>query len=191
MVGNRENIRANQESEQPSDSNELGAIAHERKEAVRVSLEKAERERKDIHESEREILADVHKLTDNNHDDDKNHSSPAEKRQGPINKKQLDSSFKSQMSHIRTELNPAERIASKLIHNKAVEKTSDALGSTLFRPNAMLSGSIVAFISITSLYFVFKYYGIQPSSFEAIGAFVVGWVLGLLFDYAKIMFKKN
>jgi hypothetical protein len=103
-------------------------------------------------------------------------------------KKSLETSFKTQMKDIRNEMPVLNRTFSKIIHTKAVETTSEAIGSTLARPNAILSGSIVAFILTAGFYFWAKYVGYPLSGFETIGAFIVGWLIGIIFDFTRIMF---
>jgi len=114
-------------------------------------------------------------------------SSPARRRHGVVNKKERDASYKQHMKHIQSELKPTARTFSKLIHNPVVEKTSEAIGGTVARPNAILSGAVVAFVLVLGVYLVAKFYGYPLSGFETIGAFIVGWVIGLLYDFFKAM----
>jgi hypothetical protein len=123
------------------------------------------------------------------HDHSKLAASPAERRRGPITKKQLDNSFKSQMAQAQSHMNASARIFSKIIHSQPIEIGSDIVASTLARPNALLYGSITAFGAVTILYFVAKYYGFSLSGFETIGAFIVGWVVGILYDYFSVMIR--
>lgn len=110
------------------------------------------------------------------------------KRRGPISKKERDTSFKNTMKEVRGSMKPASRAFSKFIHIKSVEKTSDAIGTTVARPNAILSGAICAFIVTFVVYLIAKNYGYPLSGFESIGAFIGGWVIGILFDYFKVLF---
>lgn len=112
--------------------------------------------------------------------------SPAVRR-GPISKKEREASYNRTMKKVQSELSGPSRTFSKIIHNKAVEKVSDAVGATVARPNAIASGAIVAFLATLAVYFVAKDVGYQLSGFETMGAFAVGWVIGLLFDYFKVM----
>lgn len=114
-------------------------------------------------------------------------SSPARRRHGVVNKKERDASYKQHMKQVQSELKPTARAFSKLIHNPVVEKTSEAVGSTIARPNAILSGAVVAFLLVLGVYLVAKFYGYPLSGFETIGAFIVGWILGLLYDFFKAM----
>ncbi|HWT39733.1 MAG TPA: hypothetical protein VN081_00425 [Dongiaceae bacterium] len=114
-------------------------------------------------------------------------ASPARRRHGVVSKKQKDASFKQNMKHIQAELPAGQRAFSKVIHNPAVEKTSEVIGSTVARPNAILAGAIVAFFAVLAVYLIAKHYGYQLSGFETIGAFIVGWVLGIVYDFFKVM----
>lgn len=174
---------------QTNNAEQYGEIAHERNEAIKTSLERAARERTDKKVSEREIISKARELATPIDRDAK--PSRSEKRQGAITKQQLNTSFKAQMKQIKSDMRTDEKIISSIIHFKPIEKTSDILGKTLLRPNAMLSGSITAFLGITILYLIARHYGFQLSGFETLGAFILGWVLGVLYDYASVMFKKN
>jgi hypothetical protein len=173
-----------------ADAEQYGEIAHERHEVIRSALEQEEHKHKEK-QSEREILAKAKELAEetDKQREETDKLAPARRRSGPISKKQRESSFKSQMKYAQNEMKPTERVFSRFIHNKAVEKTSDAVGSTVARPNAMLSGSIAAFIGVTGLYFIAKYYGFQLSGFETIACFVIGWIVGILYDYFSVMIR--
>lgn len=114
-------------------------------------------------------------------------ASPAKRRHGVVSKKERDASYKHHMKQLQAELTPAQRTFSKFIHNPVVEKTSDAVGSTIARPNAVLAGAMVAFFLVLGVYVVSKYYGYTLSGFETIGAFIVGWILGILYDFFRVM----
>ena len=114
--------------------------------------------------------------------------SPApKKRRGAIAKLEKEASFKRHMQAVQAEMSAPQRAFSKVIHNKAVEKTSEVVGSTIARPNAILSGAVVAFFLVLAVYLVSKHLGYVLSGFETIGAFAVGWLIGVLYDYFRIM----
>lgn len=81
----------------------------------------------------------------------------------------------------------SQRAFSKFIHNPAVEKTSEAVGNTVARPNAILAGAVVAFFLVLLVYVVAKFYGYRLSGFETIGAFIIGWIIGILYDFFRVM----
>ncbi len=109
------------------------------------------------------------------------------KRRGPISKKQKDASFKRQMQEIQAEQPSVSRAFSKVIHNKAVEKTSDVVGSTVARPNAILAGALTAFFLTLVVYVTAKVIGYPLSGFESIAAFIIGWVIGIVYDYLRVV----
>lgn len=103
-------------------------------------------------------------------------------------KKQRADSYNATMSAIRAEMNAPARTFSKVIHNRTVERVSDTVGGTVARPNAVLAGSVAATFLTLFVYLVAKQYGYRLSGFETIGTFVLGWSLGLVYDYARLMF---
>jgi hypothetical protein len=114
-------------------------------------------------------------------------SSPAASRHGVVSTKNKAAAFNSEMAKVRAELPPVQRGFSKVIHNPAVEKTSEVVGSTIARPNAVLAGAVVAFFAVLAVYLIAKHYGYPLSGFETIGAFIVGWILGILYDFFRVM----
>jgi len=111
----------------------------------------------------------------------------ASRRHGVVSKKEQKVSYDHHMKKLQEELPPVQRGFSKVIHNAAVEKTSEVVGSTVARPNAILAGAVVAFFAVLVVYLVAKHYGYVLSGFETIGAFIVGWVLGVLYDFFRVM----
>lgn len=114
-------------------------------------------------------------------------TSPAERRSGPISKMERDASFNATMSEVRTQMSGPSRTFSKVIHNKTIEKVSEVTASTIARPNAILSGAISAFVLTLGVYLIAKNLGYPLSGFETIGAFLLGWVIGILYDFLKVM----
>lgn len=112
--------------------------------------------------------------------------SPAARR-GAISKRDLDATYKRTMQQVQSELSAPSRAFSKVIHTKVVEKTSEVLESTVARPNAILAGAIAAFIFTLAIYLIAKNFGYRLSGFETIGGFIFGWIIGLLFDYFRVM----
>ena len=166
-----------------------------------ISLEHQERLRKTIEEKssaaeqdKRPSLEDVTKLaidTAPSKDNTKSHETiPAQKRQ-LITQRQRAIAFDKQMSSVQQEMSPSESRFSKIIHTKSIEKTSDTLGATVARPNALLAGSISAFILVTALYFIAKHYGYRLSGFETIATFALGWAVGMIYDYIRLLISGN
>ena len=104
-------------------------------------------------------------------------------------KKQRKSSYKKTMDQVQSELSAPSRAFSKVIHTPAVEKTSDAIGGTIARPNALLAGAITATFLSLAVYLVARYYGYPLSQSESIIAFALGWALGIIYDYSRLMVR--
>ena len=114
-------------------------------------------------------------------------ASPAERRTGATSKSERDASFKTTMNEVHAQLSAPSRAFSKLIHNQTIEKISDVAANTVARPNAILSGAVFAFVLTLGVYLVAKNLGYPLSGFETIGAFALGWTLGTLYDFLKVM----
>lgn len=102
-------------------------------------------------------------------------------------KRQRKNSYTSTMRQIRSEMSAPARTFSKVIHNPAVEKVSDVVGGTAARPNAVLAGSVVATFLTLFSFLIAKQYGYRLSGFETIATFLLGWSIGLIYDYARLM----
>ena len=109
-------------------------------------------------------------------------------RRGPITKREREASFTATMSEVRTHMSPADRAFSKVIHDPTVEKVSDTIGNTVARPNAVLSGSVFAFLFTLTFYLIARFNGYPLSGTETIASFFLGWIVGLVFDYFRMLF---
>jgi flagellar biosynthesis GTPase FlhF len=109
-------------------------------------------------------------------------------RSNQIDKKKLKESFKQTMTDMQTELSPGSRAFSKVIHNPIVETASDIIGETVARPNSILAGAFMAFALTLSTYLLAKRLGYALSGFETIAAFIIGWIIGAIYDYFKVLF---
>ncbi len=116
-------------------------------------------------------------------------ASPAEKRKDtPLpNKKAKKAAFNATMKEARGHMSTPSRTFSKFIHAAPIEKTSEFVGATVARPNALLAGSVSAFALTLLVYVVARYYGYPLTGSESIAAFILGWLLGILFDYFRVM----
>lgn len=120
---------------------------------------------------------------------EKDHREPvrAPRRKGGISRKESEASFKRHMSRVQDHMSAPSRAFSKVIHNKVVEQTSDFVGSTVARPDAILSGAVAAFILVLGVYVISKTLGYVLSGFETIAAFAFGWIIGTVYDYLKVL----
>ena len=88
------------------------------------------------------------------------------------------------------QLSAPSRAFSRVIHNPVVEKTSDAIGNTVARPNLIISGALGAIASVF-VYFIAKRYGYLLSGSETIVLFVAGWAIGAVIEYARVGLLNN
>lgn len=117
--------------------------------------------------------------------DKKVEASPAERR--PATAKQKKASFDATMKEARSQMSGPSRAFSRVIHNPAVEKVSDAVGGTVARPNALLFGALFAFIITLGTYLVARYHGYPLTGSITMASFAVGWVVGLIVDYIRLL----
>jgi len=175
------------------DSTEKGSeLAGERLEKLAGSHEnKSELSPRDIEarteKAKAEALESAISVESVGQEKDTNYGSRGATKKARTNKKQKKDSFKKQMSHVQADLPVVSKSFSKIIHNPFIEKTSDIAGATIARPNALLSGSIFSFVLTLAVYWVAKDIGYTLSGFETILAFVVGWTLGIVYDYIKLI----
>jgi hypothetical protein len=102
-------------------------------------------------------------------------------------KRQRKDSYNATMKQIRSEMRAPSRTFSRVIHNPTIEKVSEVVGNTAARPNAVLAGSVAATFLTLVVFLIAKQYGYRLSGFETIGTFFVGWLLGIIYDYARLM----
>lgn len=115
----------------------------------------------------------------------------AARRAHGITSQERDMAFSSTINQARSHMSSPARQFSKFIHTKPVEAASEALEKTIARPNSLLYGSMFAFLLTLGVYLTAKHFGYALSGFESIGAFIVGWVLGIIIDYAQLIVRKR
>jgi len=104
-----------------------------------------------------------------------------------VTKQTREAAYNEIMKLVRTELNGPSRLFSKVIHAPFVERSSEVIGGTLARPNAIMAGSTTALILVLAVYILARTFGYRLSGFETIGAFLFGWAVGLIYDYVRVM----
>lgn len=178
----------NSSSQEAFDAKKLEQINQEASEKIKDKLERGvENNSHDkIDDARKEALEQANTLEKKTDREPSKERSPAEKR-GPLTKRERDKSFNMTMKEVRTQVSGTSRVFSQIIHNKAVESVSDAVGSTVARPNAILSGSIFAFLFTLVVYLIARYNGYPMSGAETIASFILGWVLGLVLDYFRTL----
>lgn len=171
--------RGPEHAEKPKDVERAPEIIDKKAELSRETKEEAEH---NIEKAREEVNKEATSGRETSPSEHKKDSEPS----APISRSR-DESYHKTMKRVQTEMSAPERVFSKVIHNPTVERTSEIIGSTVARPDAVLSGSIFACILVLGFYALARYNGFSLSGFETIGAFIVGWVLGIIFDFLRVM----
>lgn len=167
-----------------NESRKLAAEQHEAANENRERESTRENKAERLENARRETLEAVAKAEK---ETERSDPSPAERRKGPISKQEREKAFAKTMDEVQSHMSAPSRTFSKIIHNKAVEKTSEVVGNSVARPNAILSGAVCSFVLVLVTYLVARAYGYQLSGTETIAAFGLGWVIGLVYDYFRLL----
>lgn len=170
------------------DSEGLKDLAAERHKELVNERERnaAESERHNTEDARKEALEHASKAEKETRHEKSAEKSPAERR-GPASKREREASFNATMKEVRSQMSGPSRTFSTVIHNPVVERVSDTVGSTVARPNAILSGALFAFLFTLGIYLVARFNGYPLSGTETIASFALGWVIGLIFDYFRLL----
>lgn len=171
------------------DTRELADLSKEKAAEIERSLEKAVEKEKSNAESEN-IEHEAIKIAARHEEQQEKKESKETKEDKPLTKKDIEASYKKTLENVQDQLSAPSRAFSKVIHNPVVEKTSDAIGNTVARPNLIISGALGAIASVV-VYFIAKRYGYLLSGSETIILFVAGWSIGAVIEYARVGFINN
>jgi hypothetical protein len=163
---------------------QIEKIANKLESAAELSPNNAESR---AEKARKEALESAISVESGGKEKEKTNVSQAPTRRGPIDKKTRNKSYKQTVKRVQSELPTGSRVFSKVIHNKVVENTSEVLSSTVARPNAILSGAVAAFILTLATYVTAKTIGYKLSGSETIVAFIIGWLIGLIYDYFRLL----
>lgn len=100
-------------------------------------------------------------------------------------------SYKKTMKKVQTQLPPAERVLSKVIHQKTVETISNFSGKTIARPSGILGGGLIALTGSLFVLYYAKHYGFSYNYTFFILLYALGFGLGLLFEVGVKLTKRN
>jgi hypothetical protein len=186
----KESLKFNNEAKISHEGlNDLRTETHNR--AAEVIKNRVEKESSLAEKSEAEAREQLEKVIEKSEAEEvkqEKKKQPA-KAERLITKEDRKDSFKKTMETVQSQLPKSSRTFSKVIHNPTIEKVSEVTGRTVARPNAILSGSVAAFVLTLAIYTLAKINGYPLSGFETIAAFTIGWLAGMLFDYIRIGVK--
>ena len=144
------------------DTKKLAELSNERAAEIKRSLEeaaeKAVEKEKSNAENENSIKHEAIEIAAHQEKRQEQKESKEIKEDKPLTKKDIEASYKKTLENVQDQLSAPSRAFSKVIHNSVVEKTSDAIGNTVARPNLIISGALGAIASVV-VYFIAKRYG--------------------------------
>lgn len=95
------------------------------------------------------------------------------------------------MQSLQKRLSPVSRTFSTVIHNQAVEKTSEALEATVMRPSVITGALWSAAIVGVVFYLVARNYGYSLSGSEMLVSLLVGGLIGGLLEATARMARNR
>lgn len=179
--------------EQGFNAERIGEAGNEQRERLAEQLERNVENSKheNVEKVRHEALEKASQVEADNERQKQKHEtidqSPAERRNRPISRREKEASFTKTMTEVQSQMSSPSRAFSKIIHNPVVERTSDFVGGTLARPNAVLTGAIFAFLFTLGVYLIARSYGYSLSGSETIASFALGWIIGIAFDYVRLL----
>lgn len=108
-------------------------------------------------------------------------------RKDILKDKARSASFKKTLNTVQAAMPQYQRTFSRFLHFRPIEVISDILASIIFRPYATAFGVIIATIYMLLSYVYSLYVGFPFSGPEVLVVFLVGWIIGLLFELFRIM----
>lgn len=105
-------------------------------------------------------------------------------------KQEKKQAYKKEIKKVQSQLPRGSRAFSKVVHNPVIETISDATAKTIFRPSALIGGSITGLVLGLIIYLVARYYGYPISTMTLVLLLIVGAVLGVIVELIVGMFKK-
>ncbi|MFT4532066.1 MAG: hypothetical protein ACI9T8_000067 [Candidatus Saccharimonadales bacterium] len=101
-----------------------------------------------------------------------------------VNRQLKNIAFSRALTRARKKLSIPSRVFSKVIHNEALDRSSEFVGKTVARPVSMLSGAVFAFIGTSALLWLTRKYGYEYNYLVVVLLFGGGWLLGIVGELA-------
>lgn len=180
------------------EKSELKSLEKKRgSEASKAEIEKGEKDlAKRGEAAERKLSAEKEKReadlsAEKGNQEKAENKSPQSRTKRVYTKKESKQAFKREIKNVQKQLPRASRAFSKVVHNTAVEKTSNAVGKTIFRPSALLGGSIIGLLAGATVYIVARYYGYGMPSWMLPSLLIAGTLLGLFAEFILTRFSHS
>lgn len=99
--------------------------------------------------------------------------------------------FNRTLIKVRRQLNPVDRVFSKLVHQPVIDAVSEFSGKTIARPSGLLGGGLFALIGSSLLLYISKHYGFEYNFTVFLIMFAGGFAAGLFAELAMKLAKNN
>lgn len=114
---------------------------------------------------------------------------PKSKPAASFTKREKAATYRKQIKTVQAQLPRASRTFSKVVHNPAIEKVSDAAGKTIMRPSALLGGAVIGLAAGMTVYAVARYYQYFMPSWILPVLLVLGALLGVAAELVLNRFR--
>jgi hypothetical protein len=165
---------------------------HERHEAANQELEAARRERleqlrqdPERHENAEQRAEAAREVINRHEADPEPEPEPTPEPAAPKIKVPFidhELNYAETLASVQRRLSPVSRTFSKVIHAPVVERASEALEKSIARPSVSAGTTWTALIVGGVFYFTARNFGYELSGSELLFSFVVGALLGVLFE---------
>lgn len=155
-------------------------ISEKGHEAEAKLAKEAERE-----ETELKKAKQLDKAKDNQEKKKDADAKKSEKRQPRVasTPKERKRAYKHEMRQVQAQLSPGARTFSKVVHNSAVETTSDVAEKTVLRPSVLIGGAVVGILLGGLIYYSAHHYGYPIPSWSLVFFLVIGGLLGVIIEF--------
>ncbi len=100
-------------------------------------------------------------------------------------------SFNRTMLGVRKHLRPAERKLSRIVHQPAIETTSDIAAKTVFRPTGIIFGSICMLLGSVILLWMSKRYGFSYNYLLGLLLLGAGYIVGCVIEFLLFVTRRT
>lgn len=197
---NNEKLRDNSaERAENSELKNLERVKTPEKKLTKAEIEKGERDiAKKGEQAEKKIAAEREKRelelakeqerakNEKGEQHDKDVRSPAQ-----YTKQEKKQAYRKEIKKVQSQLPRGSRTFSKIVHNPIIETISDTTAKTIFRPSALIGGSVTGLVLGLIIYLVARYYGYPISTMTLVALLIIGAILGVIVELILGMFKKT
>ena len=127
------------------------AEAEKNLEKIRRSLETESSKAEKVANRENDYSSRAHELAKQSNE----YTPPKERTSQPVNlQKQKNEYFAQTMQSTRKQLTQSQRLFSNVVHTKAIERTSEIIGTTVARPSALLGAFSFSAVGSVLIYII-------------------------------------